>query len=118
MSVVDITVLHGLIGDDPTAVVDVLGAYLQSMEAAARELRDAIATRDAPRVRAAAHRIKSPSLLVGATALGELSQRLEHAATGAEWSTVAELFRSFDGLFAQAEQDVVDHIRRAARVLA
>jgi HPt (histidine-containing phosphotransfer) domain-containing protein len=117
MSAVDITVLHALIGHDHAAVVDVLGAYIQSMEAAARELREAIATRDGPRVRAAAHRIKSPSLLVGAAPLGDLSQRLEHAAIGAEWPVVGELFQSFDGLFAQVQQDVVDHIRNAEGVL-
>jgi HPt (histidine-containing phosphotransfer) domain-containing protein len=117
MSAVDITVLHALIGHDPAAVADVLGAYIQSMEVAAPELREAIATIDAPRVRAAAHRIKSPSLLIGAAALGDLSQRIEHAATGAEWPAIAELFRSFDRLFAQVQQDVVDHIRNAEGVL-
>jgi HPt (histidine-containing phosphotransfer) domain-containing protein len=95
-SALDIAVLHTLIGTDPQAVVEVMSTYLQSIGAAAEELRQAVRAHDAKAAGAAAHLIKSPSLSVGAVPLGRLCQQLEHAASVGDWQTLATGFASFD----------------------
>ena len=99
----DVSILHALIGEDPDVVVQIITTYLGSIGPAAVELRDGVAKRDAKRVRAAAHLIKSPSLSVGALPLGHLCGALERAASDEDWQAVSVSFASFDSTVARLE---------------
>jgi HPt (histidine-containing phosphotransfer) domain-containing protein len=107
MNCLDVTCLKALVGDDPATVSALLETYLRSLEGSAASLCTGMSEKDPDKVRAAAHRIKSPSLSVGAIPLGELCQSLERAAGDAKWDRVATLYAGF----AQA----VDGVQRAAR---
>jgi HPt (histidine-containing phosphotransfer) domain-containing protein len=110
MDDLDISILHGLVGDGPAIVAHVLTTYLRSILPAAVDLRAGMAARDGGCVRAAAHLIKSPSRCVGAVPLGELCEAMEQAASRSDWSLLEELFRSFDPAVERVERAVRQHI--------
>jgi PAS domain S-box-containing protein len=78
-SVVDITVLQGLVGDDPDTVHEFLGDYLVSAQRLGTELGAAAAAGDTGEVQAIAHKLKSSSRTVGAETLADLCVSLEKA---------------------------------------
>ncbi|MFZ5512163.1 MAG: PAS domain S-box protein [Pseudomonadota bacterium] len=78
-TVVDVTVLKGLVGDDMHIVWEFLRDYLASARRLAAELGAAFAAGDARQVGAIAHKLKSSSRSVGALGLGDLCAELEKA---------------------------------------
>lgn len=106
MNCLDVTCLKALVGDDPATVGALLETYLGSLEDSAASLRTGMAEGDADKVRAAAHRLKSPSLSVGAIPLGELCASLERAAQDGKWDCLAALYAGF--------REAVDGVQRAA----
>jgi HPt (histidine-containing phosphotransfer) domain-containing protein len=77
---VDLTVLPELTGCE----IEMLGEFLQDFQAiateAAGELRQALAAGQAASLCHTAHKLKSSARYIGALALGECSQALEHCA--------------------------------------
>jgi CheY-like chemotaxis protein/HPt (histidine-containing phosphotransfer) domain-containing protein len=76
---VDVTVLEGLVGDDPQIVYRFLADYRASAERLAKELRTARDADDIRQIGAIAHKLKSSSRSIGALALGDLCAGLENA---------------------------------------
>ncbi len=74
---IDVSVLEGLVGDDPALVREFLQDFRGSAGKITLELRAACATGQTTAVVAAAHKLKSSALAVGAFALGELCEAME-----------------------------------------
>jgi len=77
---VDTEVLRRLVGDDRALWVDLLGQYRAGALRGIGELQAAVATGDWTEVAAVAHRLKSPSRTIGATALGDICAEIENEA--------------------------------------
>ena len=92
----DLSILETLVGSDADVVANVLTVFIDSIESSAQELRAGMDDREANRVQRAAHRIKSPSLAIGAVPLGLLCEKLEVAAAHGEWQQMRALFDDFD----------------------
>ncbi len=102
-TVLQVSVLEQLVGDDPVAVLEVLADFQQSARQLAAEM---VAARDAgrlPQVGAAAHKLKSSSRSVGALPLGELCASLEDAARRADSEMMAQHFPRFESMLAKVE---------------
>jgi CheY-like chemotaxis protein/HPt (histidine-containing phosphotransfer) domain-containing protein/two-component sensor histidine kinase len=78
-TVVDITVLQGLVGDDQDTVQEFLADYLVAAQRLGTELGAAVAAGNTEQVQAIAHKLKSSSRTVGAEHLADVCVSLEKA---------------------------------------
>jgi HPt (histidine-containing phosphotransfer) domain-containing protein len=81
--VIDHAVLTQLLedtGGDPEFIAELVETFAQDGPEMLDEIRTAIASGDAGRLRRAAHSLKSNSASLGATRLAELSATIEHGA--------------------------------------
>ena len=113
MNCLDVTCLKALVGDDPATVSALLETYLRSLEGSATSLCTGMCEKDAAKVHAAAHRIKSPSLSVGAIPLGELCESLERAARDASWDRMVSLYAGFAQAVERVQRAALAHIAMA-----
>lgn len=74
---VDISVLKAMVGDDPMVIQEFLLDFQISAAKTAVELRAACTAGQATAAGAAAHKLKSSALTVGALRLGELCAEME-----------------------------------------
>jgi HPt (histidine-containing phosphotransfer) domain-containing protein len=93
---VDLRVLVALVGDDPEVVGKVLQAFRNSAVQVAAELTRGVRAGAAPVVAAAAHRLKSGALSVGAQPLSDLCVALEAAAGAASADSLATLLQHLE----------------------
>lgn len=94
--ILDISVLTGLVGDDPEVIAELVHDFLRSLEQGKTQLRQAVATADWLTAGAVAHRLKSSSRAVGALALGECCERLERAGKAGDGAIVEKAFPEFE----------------------
>ena len=98
-TVVDVTVLESLIGDDPAVVLDFLQDFQRSAGVIAQALRLACAAADMTRISAQAHKLKSSACTVGALALGELCAQIEAAGKAGSADALRTLVPAFEREF-------------------
>nr|WP_323134656.1 PAS domain S-box protein [Aromatoleum toluclasticum] len=110
LPILDVSVLGGLVGDDPVVIREFLGDYLASAGSLAAETRAAFAARDSGAVAAAAHKLKSSSRAVGALALGDLCNRIERAVRDEDLAMLEQEMGRFDNVLIATET-------RAAKLL-
>jgi two-component system sensor histidine kinase/response regulator len=99
----DVSVLEGLVGNDPAVVSEFLRDFRSSSARIAAELRSAFQLGQTAAVSAAAHKLKSSARSVGALALGELCAEMEQAGKAGDTEALALLLPRFE-----AEMVVVD----------
>ena len=104
-------VLAGLIGDDEEAIGRILGVFGNSLPAAAAELHAACASRDAKRVLAAAHRLKSSARSTGALRLGDCCAELERAARADDGGRFDGLLKRFESELAAVQAQLAQESR-------
>jgi len=102
----DVTVLQGLVGDDPRVIHEFLSEYLSSAVQQASQLRSAHTAGDMAQVGAVAHKLKSSSRSVGALALGDLCAELDTAGKASDRVRIWELMLEFDAQFSIVEEQV------------
>ncbi len=102
----DVSVLEGLVGDDPATVRDFLAEFLASSRLLALQLQAACIACDAGTVGDVVHRLKASSRSVGARALGEACARLEEAARNRDAKAISEEARAFEAAWAAAEEAI------------
>ncbi len=108
-SVLDISVLVGLVGNDPSMIEEFVRDYRHSAEQACSQLRLSVSARDHQAIAAVAHRLKSSSRAIGALALGTCCERLEQAGiSGGEGPLIDTLFSEFKEALASVV-DVIEH---------
>lgn len=93
---VDLSVLEGLVGDDPQVVSDLLQRFRVNAEEIAAELRTACLSGQLSVAAAAAHQLKSAALSMGALGLGELCATIEQAGRADQGDQLAELLSRFE----------------------
>ena len=92
----DMTVLAGLVGDDPDILRDFLADYHKSTTAIAASLRTAYRLTDMAGCAEAAHKLASSAEAVGAKALSTICRQIEQAGRTRRGSAVAGLMRRFE----------------------
>lgn len=84
----DHSVLAAISGGDATAERDILLDFRRVNDEDAAMLEQAVAKSDIPQVTRASHRIKGASRMVGALALADVCERIEHASRANDWPAV------------------------------
>jgi CheY-like chemotaxis protein/HPt (histidine-containing phosphotransfer) domain-containing protein len=92
---VDVSVLAGLVGNDPAVIHELLQDFRVSAAKIAMELMAAGAAGQAAAASAAAHKLKSSAYSVGALALGELCAAIEQAGKAGQVDALAALLLHF-----------------------
>ena len=102
VSIVDIGVLKGIVGDDHETVQALLIEYVECSAELAEQLRAHLSEGRAREAAAVAHKLKSSSRSIGALPLGELCAEIEAAAPTTDASGLAQLGQRFDGTYRRA----------------
>lgn len=93
------TTLHDirdLLGESFEAMIE---SFIRNGEAYIKTMREALSLGDRRMLARAAHPLKSSSLQIGAEALGARAREIEHAATDASESDLAQRISALDSLF-------------------
>ena len=110
--VVDVTVLQGLVGDDPQVVRRFLSDYRAAAERLAQEMRTARGTGDVRQIGAIAHKLKSSSRSIGALALGDLCAELENACRGGTHEEVSRGIVQFEAAVREVDAQIAALLAR------
>ncbi len=106
-SVLDLSVLETMFGDDQDLINDILAEFKLSAAPYAQELSSALSAKNIHGVRSLAHKLKSSSRAIGALELAALSESLEGKSVIAEdWLEVSQLAKTLEVLL----QEVVETI--------
>ncbi len=101
---VDVSVLEGLVGNDPAVISELLRDFRSSSVRIAAELRAACQVGQTAAVSAAAHKLKSSARSVGALALGELCAEMEQAGKAGDTEALAVLLPRFEAEMAAVDE--------------
>ncbi len=101
---VDVSVLEGLVGDDPELIREFLQDFRVSASQISVELRAACAAGQTKAAVAAAHKLKSSARAVGAFALGELCAAMEEEGQAGNSDALAVLLPRFEAEMAVVER--------------
>jgi two-component system sensor histidine kinase/response regulator len=97
-SAVDLSVLVGLVGDDPEFVVEMFDIFLSDNHKAHTQLSEAVTTHSAKQVAEAAHKLKGMGRIIGAHALAEVGASLQAAGEEEDWPTIESLLLDAEAL--------------------
>ncbi|MDQ8155319.1 MAG: PAS domain S-box protein, partial [Gemmatimonadota bacterium] len=112
-SLLDVSVLAALVGDEPAVLREFLGDFQQSVRALHLEMRAARDEGNLSQVASIAHRLKSSSRSVGAIPLGSLCADLEQAGKRGDGALVTELGATFDTLWPRVDATITDYLTTA-----
>ncbi|MDW7565140.1 MAG: PAS domain S-box protein [Nitrosomonadaceae bacterium] len=101
---VDVHTLEELVGSDPVVINDFLRDFSVSSAKIATELRVANQIGQSLAVGAAAHKLKSSSRAVGASALGDLCEQMEIVGKGGDAAALKLLLPQFEEELAAVDQ--------------
>lgn len=104
---VDVSVLEEFVGKDPQIVSTLLQSFRVSASAIAAELRGACHTDRAMEAAAAAHKLKSAALTVGALALAELCSKIEKAGRAGQAHLLVHLLGQFNAELAAVDDYII-----------
>jgi CheY-like chemotaxis protein/HPt (histidine-containing phosphotransfer) domain-containing protein len=93
---VDVSALKALIGDNETAIREILQDFTARSASIVAELRAACTAGQSVVAGAAAHKLKSSARAIGAFALGELCADIERAGNAGDTAALAEKLPLFD----------------------
>jgi PAS domain S-box-containing protein len=105
VAAVDVTVLQGLVGDDPDTVREFLADYLAAAQRLGAELGAAAAAGDCEQVQAIAHKLKSSSRTVGAGTLADLCASLEKAGQARDRDAIRHGMAEFEAALAAVKTE-------------
>ena len=106
-SVVDLSALQSLIGDDPAVIKEVLRDFVDPSLQIIQEIKAACSANSAEQAGLAAHKLKSAARSIGANALADLCFVLEQAGKSDDMDTVQREATKIDGLM-QAVTDFIE----------
>lgn len=96
-SVLDLSVLRGVVGDSEELVREVLLDFVESLSVTRDQVSDALLSERAQDVQMASHRLKSAARSVGALTLGAICERIEKFATSGDMIGANSLIEDFTG---------------------
>nr|WP_275588014.1 ATP-binding protein [Oceanisphaera litoralis] len=108
--VLDISILHALVGGDDAAVGELLAEYRASLQQSALAMTAAYQAGDMAQLGAMAHRLKSSSLSVGALSLAELCAGLQSAGKEGTTAALSALIREFEAGCLLVEEQLGQHM--------
>jgi HPt (histidine-containing phosphotransfer) domain-containing protein len=108
-SVVDLSALQSLIGDDPAMIKEVLRDFVDPSLQIIQEIKAACSANSAEQAGLAAHKLKSAARSIGANALADLCFVLEQAGKSEDMDTVQREVTKIDGLM-QAVKDFIEAV--------
>jgi len=108
---VDLSVLEGLVGNDPAVIRDLLQGFLDSAGKTIEQLKTACGIGDMAATTEHAHRLKSSARAVGALVLGQLSEEIETAGKAGAVTTLVELLPMFERESDAVNAFLVDSLR-------
>ena len=88
---IELSVLKGLIGDDPAFVIEMFDIFVSDNGKAHQQLSRAMESHSASEVVAAAHKLKGMGRIIGAHALAEIGGSLEAAGSEENWPQIERL---------------------------
>ena len=100
----DVSVLEGLVGNDPAIISEFLQDFRTSSGKIAAELRAACEAGQAEAAGASAHKLKSSARSVGALALGELCAEMEQAGKAGDTRELNTLLPRFEAELAAVDK--------------
>jgi len=106
----DMTRLTEMFGDDRPAIVDLLGAFRESLQRLRERMQHEVSSRGT-NVKALAHEMKGMASNMGATRLATLAAQVEGAALRDDWSSIENGARSLEGEIALLDAFVDDYIK-------
>ncbi|HXY21633.1 MAG TPA: CHASE domain-containing protein [Burkholderiaceae bacterium] len=106
----DMTRLTEMFGDDRPAIVDLLGAFRESLQRLRERMQREVSSRGT-NVKALAHEMKGMASNMGATRLATLAAQVEGAALRDDWSSIENGARSLEGEIALLDAFVDDYIK-------
>ncbi len=105
----DVSVLKALVGDEPQVIAEFLHDFRIDALMAVQQMRAALQAQQPAAIESTAHRLKSSARSVGALALGELCERVEHAAQAGRVDTLAEMWPGFEAEMAAVQACLPPH---------
>jgi signal transduction histidine kinase/integral membrane sensor domain MASE1/ActR/RegA family two-component response regulator/HPt (histidine-containing phosphotransfer) domain-containing protein len=108
--VLDISILHELVGEDDAVVTELLTEYRASLQSLAPEVMAAYRAGDMNRLGAITHRLKSSSLSVGALPLAELCASLQRASNEKVTTGLSALICQFEANRVLIEERLEQHL--------
>ena len=85
---VDLSVLEGLVGNDPAIHAFLLQKFANSLTDILIDMHKAVANKSSEKICALSHKLKSPSKSMGAERLAQISIELEKAGEREDWDTI------------------------------
>ncbi|MFH2083610.1 MAG: response regulator [Pseudomonadota bacterium] len=105
-SVVDITVLEGLLGGNPATVSEFLADYLVFARLLGKDMRAALDAGDSRQIGFIAHKLKSSSRSIGALALGDLCAVIENSTKNGDMTVIAQDVEQFEADLMKVELEI------------
>jgi HPt (histidine-containing phosphotransfer) domain-containing protein len=93
-------------GDDDAFLREIVGIFLEDTPQRLAELEQSLAAADVPKFTRAAHSIKGSSANLGAMALREVAERLEHQSRVSGLGEVAGLLAALKAEYGRAEAEL------------
>ena len=113
MPILDLSVLKGLVGDDPEVVRRFISDYRTYAQRLANELRAACAADDLRQIVAIAHKLKSSSRSIGALFLGDLCAELESTCRSGKRGSVSKVMIQFEDALLAVDLRIGDFLAPA-----
>ncbi len=113
---VDVSVLVGLVGNDPVVIHELLQDFRVSAAKIAAELQSACTAGQSTAAAAAAHKLKSSAYSVGALALGELCATIEQAGKAGQVDALTALLPRFEVELAIVDE-YIESLQKRARLI-
>jgi CheY-like chemotaxis protein len=106
----DMTRLAEMFGDDRPAIVDLLGAFRDSLQQLRERIQHEVSSHGT-NVKSLAHEMKGMASNMGATRLATLAAQVESAALRDDWASVENGAHSLEGEIALVDAFVEDYIK-------
>ena len=95
--------MRATVGDDPEVIRELVQEFVPAARSDIAEIHAAVGSAQTERVRAASHRLKGSSGLVGARRLVEICAKLEAAGNVGDWPAIGVLASGLDRLMREIE---------------
>jgi len=106
----DMKRLTEMFGDDRPTLIDLLGAFRESLQQLRERIEREVRARG-PNVRSLAHEMKGMASNMGATGLAALAAQVENAATQDDWPSIQSGAQRLEGEIALLDAFVDDYIK-------
>ncbi len=103
---VDLSVLKGMVGDDPETIREFLSDYLAAAEKHTADLSAAVAAENIRLTGEIAHKLKSTSRSIGALILGDLCAELENTARAEDKASLTQTLPRFEAALSEVVEDI------------